>query len=111
MKSSKNIILEEKPKSEDYYLKVINEIIIAKDKFIKNNKYQGNNKYFYPILKTHSIIESLKEEERLKKIEEERKAKDRARYNIERNCLKEEDINVYKEINEENLESEENADY
>ena len=111
MKSSKNIILEEKPKSEDYYLKVINEIIIAKDKFIKNNKYQGNNKYFYPILKTHSIIESLKEEERLKKIEEERKAKDRARYNIERNCLKEEDINVYKEINEENLESEEIADY
>ena len=108
-KSTKGIIqIEEKIKSEDYYLKVINEIIETKNEFIKNNKeYKDINNYFYPNLKSHLIIENLKEQERLKKLEEERKEQDKKRYNIERDALKEEDINVFKEDNEDKFESEE----
>ena len=51
------------------------------------------------------------EEERLRKLEEERKEKDRIRYNNERNAFKDEDINVYKEENEEKMESDEVSDY
>ena len=113
-KSTKGIIqIEEKIKSEDYYLKVINEIIKTKNEIVqKNNKeYEGINKYFYPNLKSHSIIENLREQERQKKLEEERKEQEQKRYNIERTALKEEDINVFKEENEENFESEEINDY
>ena len=102
--------LEEKLKSEDYYLCVINEIIKTKNEFILN-KTEESNKYFYPNLKTHSIIENLREQERLKKLEEERKEKDRLRYNFERNALKGEDINVFKEEKEENTDTEEVSDY
>ena len=114
LKSSKGLhLIEEKLKSEDYYLKVINEIYKAKETFIKKNQSEnGNiNKFFYPILKTHTIIENLREQERLRKLEEERIEQDRIRYNLERKAFKDEDINIYKEENEENAESEENSDY
>ena len=114
LKSSKVLhIVEEKLKSEDYYLQVINEIYKAKETFIKKNQSEnGNiNKFFYPILKTHTIIENLREQERLRKLEEERIEQDRIRYNLERKAFKDEDINIYKEENEENAESEENSDY
>jgi hypothetical protein len=112
LKSTKVIPQIDDKKSEDYYLKVINEIIKTKDEFIKeDNKYEGINKLFYPKLKTHTTIENLREQERLKKIAEERKAKDRVRYMFERNSLKDEDINIYKEENEEKNESEEVSDY
>ena len=105
--------VEEKIKSEDHYLNVINEIIKTKNEFIDKtqNKYEEINKYFFPHLKTHTIIEGLMEEERLRKLEEERKEKDRIRYNNERNAFKDEDINVYKEENEEKMESDEVSDY
>ena len=102
--------LEEKLKSGDYYLCVINEIIKTKNEFILK-KTEESNKYFYPNLKTHIIIENLREQERLKKLEEERKEKDRLRYNFERNALKGEDINVFKEEKEENTDTEEVSDY
>ena len=114
LKSSRGLhLIEEKLKSEDYYLKVINEIYKAKETFIKKNQSEnGNiNKFFYPILKTHTIIENLREQERLRKLEEERIEQDRIRYNLERKAFKDEDINIYKEENEENAESEENSDY
>ena len=114
LKSSRGLhLIEEKLKSEDYYLQVINEIYKAKETFIKKNQSEnGNiNKFFYPILKTHTIIENLREQERLRKLEEERIEQDRIRYNLERKAFKDEDINIYKEENEENAESEENSDY
>ena len=114
LKSSKGLhLIEEKLKSEDYYLQVINEIYKAKETFIKKNQSEKGdiNKFFYPILKTHTIIENLREQERLRKLEEERIEQDRIRYNLERKAFKDEDINIYKEENEENAESEENSDY
>ena len=108
LKSTKMIPQIDEKKNEDYYLI---EIIKTKDKFIKEDiKYEGINKYFYQKLKAHTIIENLREQERLRKIEEERKERDRVRYMFERNALKEEDINIFKEENEEN-ESEEGSDY
>jgi hypothetical protein len=103
---------EEKPKYEDHYLKVINEIEKTKNEIIEKSKYEGVNEYFYPTLKNHTIIARLKEEERLRKIEEERKEKDRIRYTKERMVLKEEDINTYKEVDEEEkTDSEDVSDY
>jgi siroheme synthase (precorrin-2 oxidase/ferrochelatase) len=80
---------------------------------MKKNEGQvgGINKFFYPNLKTHIIIENLREQERLRKLEEERIEQDKKRYNFERKALKDEDINIYKEDNEENAESEENSEY
>ena len=103
--------IEEKIKSEDHYLNVINEIIKTKDEFINKNKINLINKYYYPQLKTHLIIEDLMEQERLRKLEEERKEKDRIRYNNEREAFKDEDINVFKEENEEKTDSDDISDY
>ena len=102
---------EEKQKSEDYYLKVITEVEKTKNEFIKKSKYEGINKYFYPKLKNHTMIAKLIEEERLRKIEEEKREKDRIRYTKERTVFKEEDVNVYQEENEEEKTSEEISDY
>jgi hypothetical protein len=103
--------VEEKLKSDEYYTKVINEIYKAKEIFMKKNECQiGINKFFYPHLKSHTIIENLREQERLRKLEEERIKQDIIRYNLERNALKDEDINIYREDNEEN-ESEDNSEY
>jgi hypothetical protein len=113
LKSSKGLHqIEEKIKSDDYYLKVINEIYKAKETFIKKRGCENGSidKFFYPNLKTHTIIENLREQERLRKLEEERIQRDIMRYNLERNALKDEDINIYKEENEEN-ESDENIEY
>ena len=76
---------------------VINEIIKTKDDLIKNSKYTGVNNYVYPILKSHTTIARLKEEAKQRKIEEERKAKEKIRFARERKTLQEEDVNVYKE--------------
>ena len=104
--------IDDKPKSEDVYLKVIKEIEKTKNEFIQNSKYEGINKYLYPTLKNHTIIARLKEEERLRKIEEERREKDRIRYTKERMLFKEEDINTYKEEDEEEKSnSDEGSDY
>ena len=70
------------------------------------------NKYVYQKLKIHFTIERLKEEERLRKLEEERKAKDKIRYEKERKIFQEEDINFYKEKNEdENQSNSDLSDY
>ena len=102
---------EEKLKTEDFYMKVIKEVEKTKKELIEKSKYEGVNKYFYPTLKNHTIIARLIEEERLRKIEEERREKDRIRYTKERTIFKEEDINVYQEENEEEKTSEEISDY
>ena len=85
----------------DIYMKIIDDIVEAKNIFMKKPKYDPVNKYKYPKLKIHFTIERLREEERLRKLEEERKAIDKIRYEKERNAFKEEDINAYKESNEE----------
>ena len=103
----KNKKKKKKVKSEnvDLYMKIIDDIIEAKNIFMKKPKHDPVNKYVYPKLKIHYTIEKLKEEERLRKLEEERKAKDKIRYEKERNTFKEEDINVYQEKNEEDNQS------
>ena len=90
-----------KSENIDIYMKIIDDIIEAKNIFMKKPKFDPVNKYKYPKLKIHFNIERLKEEERLRKLEEERKAIDKIRYEKERNAFKEEDINAYKENNEE----------
>ena len=95
----------------DIYMKIIDDIIEAKNIFFKKPKHNPVNKYAFPKLKTHFTIERLQEEERLRKIEEERKAKDKIRYEKERNALKEEDINAYKENNEEEKTNSDISDY
>ena len=102
---------EEKPKNEDMYLRVINEVEKTKNELIEKSKYEEANKYFYPILKNHTTIAKLMEEERLRKIEEEKREKDRIRYTKERMIFKGEDINIYKEEEEEEKTSEEISDY
>ena len=69
------------------------------------------NKYIYPRMNTHTIIERLQEEERLRKLEEERRAKDKIRYEKEREVFKAEDINIYKENNEEEQSNSEYSEY
>ena len=100
--SFKKLSLKNKPKlindkSVDNYMVVINEIIKVKDDLIKQSKYIGVNKYVYPILKSHMTITRLKEEAKQKIIEEEKRAKEKIRYTRERKTLQEEDVNVYKE--------------
>ena len=102
---------EEKPKNEDFYLKVIKEVEKTKNELIERYKYEGVNKYSYPTLKNHTIIARIIEEERLRRLEEERKERDRIRYTKERMIFKEEDINIYKEEDEEEKTSEEISDY
>ena len=65
-------------------IKYLDEEKADKNEMIEKSKYEGNNKYFYPTLKNHTIIARLKEEERLRKLEEERREKDRIRYTKER---------------------------
>ena len=91
---------------DDIYMQIIHDIIEAKNKIATKN-YKGI-KYFYPKLNTHITIEKLREEERLRKLEEERKAQDKIRFEKERKAFKEEDINAYKE---ENDEEKSNSDY
>jgi hypothetical protein len=91
---------------DDIYMQIIHDITEAKNKIATKN-YKGI-KYFYPKLNTHITIEKLREEERLRKLEEERKAQDKIRFEKERKAFKEEDINAYKE---ENDEEKSNSDY
>ena len=81
---------------------VINAIKIFKEKKMKKKV----NKYFYPVLKTHKIIEKNEEEKRRKIIEEKRKEMDKIRFEKERNAFKEEDINIYKGEDEQKYNSE-----
>ena len=53
----------------------------------------------------------LKEEERLRKLEEERRRQDKIRYEKEREVFKTEDVNVYKESNEEEQSNSDYSDY
>ena len=46
------------------------------------NKYTGINKYNYPVLKTHQLIAKHIEDERKRKIEEERKEREKQRYTL-----------------------------
>ena len=95
----------------DIYMIIINDIIEAKNSLIKKPKIDLINNYSYPKLNTHSIIERLKEEERLRKLEEERRAKDKIRYEKEREAFKAEDINIYKEDEGEEQTNSDYSDY
>ena len=86
-----------KSKNIDIYMIVIDEIANAKNILIEKKGRNKKNKYYYPILKTHKIIERNEEERRQKIIEEKKKEMDIIRYENERKTLKEEDINIYKE--------------
>ena len=92
-------------KELDNYKIVINHILDEKNKIIQKDKYSGNNNYTYPILKTHQIIYKQIENEKKRKMEEERKERERIRFTYERNVLKEEDVNVYMEDEENTSES------
>ena len=87
-------------KDMDNYKIIINYIINEKDKLIQRDKYSRSNKYNYPILKTHQMIKKHIEDEIQRKIEEERKERERKRFTHERNLFKEEDVNVYVENEE-----------
>ena len=94
-------------KEIDNYKIVLNYIIQEKDKLIMGDKYTGVDHYVYPVLKTHQTITKLIENEHKRKIEQERKEKEKQRYTLERQLLKEEDLNVYKEEEGQSSESEE----
>ncbi len=83
-------------KKTDIYMLIIDEINKAKNIWIEKKEKKKFNKYFYPVLKSHKIIERNEEEKRLKIIEEQKKIEDKLRYELERKTLKEEDINIYK---------------
>ena len=86
-----------KIKNIDIYMIVLDEIINAKNILFQKKSKNKVNIYYYPILKTHKIIERNEEERKQKLIEEKRKAMDKLRYEKERRTLKEEEINIYKE--------------
>ena len=103
---------KKKPEEEiDIYMIIINDIIEAKNALMQKPRIDLINNYSYPKLKTHSIIERLKEEERLRKLEEERRAKDKIRYEKEREVFKSEDINIYKENEDEEQSNSDYSDY
>ena len=95
----------------DIYMIIIKDIIEAKNALMQTPRLDLVNNYSYPKLTTHSTIERLKEEERLRKLEEERRAKDKIRYEKEREVFKAEDINIYKETNEEEQSNSDYSDY
>ena len=105
---NENKEIKETKESKDIenYKIIINYIIIEKDKLIKQDKYSGKNKYYFPYLKTHQMIYKHIEDEKQRKLEEERKEKERIRFTNERNLIKEEDINVYIEEEEKENSSE-----
>ena len=96
-------------KNIDIYMIVLDEIIkaknILKEKIGKNKK----NKYYYPILKTHLIIEKNEEEVKRRITEERNREMDIKRYEHERKMFKEEDINIYKDEDEPRSVSEEES--
>jgi hypothetical protein len=93
-------------KDNNNYKIVINYIIQEKDKLKEQDKYVGVNSYVYPVLKTHQTITKLIENEKKRKIEEEKREKERQRFTFERNLLKDEDLNVYREEEEQENSSE-----
>jgi hypothetical protein len=97
--------IDNKDNNNNYKI-VINYIIQEKDKLKEKDKYVGVNNYVYPVLKTHQTITKLIENEKKRKIEEEKREKERQRFTFERNLLKEEDLNVYREEEEQENSSE-----
>ena len=97
--------IDNKDNNNNYKI-VINYIIQEKEKLMEKDKYVGVNNYVYPVLKTHQTITKLIENEKKRKIEEERREKERQRFTFERNLLKEEDLNVYREEEEQENSSE-----
>ena len=83
-------------KNIDIYMLIIDEINTAikilKEKKIKNKL----DVYYYPVLKTHKIIENYENEKRRKEMEEKRRQMDKLRYENERKLLEDEDVNIYK---------------
>ena len=79
----------------------------------KKDKYKGVNKYYYPILKTHKLIEKNNEEEKQRQLEIKKRELEIKRYEHERKVFEEEDVNIYKgeEKNENNSESASMSDY
>ena len=88
---------------------VLDEIINAKNILIVKKGKNKMNKYYYPILKTHKIIERNEEERRQRILEEKMKEMDKIRFENERRTLKEEDINIYKGEDEPKSNSEEES--
>ena len=110
-KKKKKTRKKKKSEDVDLYMIIIKDIIEAKNLVIQKPRVDPVNKYVYPKLNTHNIIERLHEEERLRKLEEERRAKDKIRYEKEREAFKNEDINIYKESNEEEQSNSDYSDY
>ena len=81
----------------DIYMIVLDEIINAKNILLEKKKKSRGNKYYYPVLKSHKIIERMEEEKRQKILEEKNREMDRLRYEKARRIFKEEDINIYKD--------------
>ena len=110
-KKKKKTRKKRKSEYSDIYMLILNEIIEAKNLLLEKPRKDPINKYIYPRMNTHTIIERLQEEERLRKLEEERRAKDKIRYEKEREAFKAEDINIYKENNEEEQSNSEYSEY
>ena len=106
---------KKKPKfiNQDIYMNVNDEIINAKNKLNKISKNKGVNKYFYPKLKTHKMIDKIREEQEERQKEHEKREQEIKRYENERKAFKEEDINIYQGENnkEDNSDSGSMSDY
>ena len=110
-KKKKKTRKKKKSDEVNIYMVVLNEIIEAKNLLMSKTKSDPINKYVYPKLNTHYKIERLKEEERQRQLEQERKEQDKIRYEKEREAFKLEDINIYKEENQEEQTNSELSDY
>ena len=97
--NSENKETKEVKETENYNI-ILNLIICEKDKLLQKDKYEGINKYTFPVLKTHRMIYEHMENEKKRKIEEEKKERERIRFTNERKLLKDEDINMYREDDE-----------
>ena len=79
------------------------------EKELKELEKEVKKKKVYTVIKTLPLIitGATLNELTKRKIEQERKEKERQRFTLERQLLKEEDLNVYKEEEEQSSESEE----
>ena len=114
---SRRYFITTKIKEENNYNDIVNfmeeAIVKEKEKMkIRKDKIVGRNEYVFPKLKVHVKIEEIEKRNLEKELEMQRKEKERKRYIRERNCLQNEDINMYKEESEEEQsEEEEESEY
>lgn len=112
---SRRYFITTKTKEESNYNDIVNfmedAIVKEKEKIkVRKDKIIGRNEYVFPKLKVHGKIEENEKRKLEKELEMQRKEKERKRYMRERNCLQNEDTNMFKEESEEEQSEEEESE-